>query len=155
MITRKDLLSEIIERELAMFQSVNNRGGRADCQDMPESFRLMREITHAVLSVAFLESYGQDLRRAERDGRNFMTEKYAIMEGQIAPINPHPRTPEIADQETDRPEAAAKPGGEDDDVLQVEHGPSVSFSWAAQPPLSTDASRSAREPKPSLLMRRS
>ncbi|HMM38220.1 MAG TPA: DUF4125 family protein [Desulfovibrio sp.] len=118
MITRKDLLSEIIERELAMFQSVNNRGGRADCQDMPESFRLMREITHAVLSVAFLESYGQDLRRAERDGRNFMTEKYAIMEGQIAPINPDPRIPEIADQETDWREAVAaefphavEPGG--------------------------------------------
>lgn len=98
-ITQPDLLAEVIERELAMFQHVNSRGGRAECQDMPESFRLMREVTHAVLSDAFLESYLQDLRRADQDGRNFMTEKYAVMEGQLAPFNPDPRIPEIADTE--------------------------------------------------------
>lgn len=121
MVTRRDLLSEVIERELAMFRSVNSRGGRTDCQDMPGAFRLMREITHCALSDAFLESYAQDLSRAEQDGRNFMTEKYAIMEGQVAPMNPDPRIPTIADAEADWREAVAvefphaiEPGGRED-----------------------------------------
>ncbi|OIO00914.1 MAG: hypothetical protein AUJ49_08935 [Desulfovibrionaceae bacterium CG1_02_65_16] len=107
MMTRKALLAEVIERELLMFQSVNSQGGKAACQAMPESFRLMREITHAVLSDAFLVSYVQDLRRTEQDGRNLMTEKYAIMEGLLAPINPDPRIPGIVDCEADWREAVA------------------------------------------------
>lgn len=100
MVTRKDLLVEVVEWELVMFQDVHNRGGRADCQEQPEAFRLMREITHAVLSDAFVESYAQDLRRGEAEGRNLMTEKYAVMEGQIAPFNPDPRIPEITRAES-------------------------------------------------------
>lgn len=100
MVTRRDLLVEVVEWELVMFQEVRNRGGRADCQERPEAFRLMREITHAVLSDSFVESYLQDLRRCEAEGRNFMTEKYAVMEGQIVPFNPDPRIPDIARTES-------------------------------------------------------
>lgn len=120
MVTRMDLLVEVVELELGMFQRVHNRGGRADCQERPEAFRLMREITHAVLSDAFVESYAQDLRRGEAEGRNFMTEKYAVMEGQITPFNPDPRIPDIARTESawrdavasDFPHVVAPDGGD-------------------------------------------
>ena len=88
---RKALVEEIIERELDMFLAVKNRGGTSHCQERPESFRLMREITHAVLSEAFLESYRNDLLCAEEQGRNFMTEKYALMEALIPPLSADPR----------------------------------------------------------------
>lgn len=99
MMTREEMLAEVVERELAMFLEVRNRGGRADCQEQPEAFRLMRRMTHAVLSDAFAERYLEDLRRGEAQGRNFMTEKYAVMEGQIAPFNPDPRIPKITRSE--------------------------------------------------------
>lgn len=99
MVTREEMLAEVVERELAMFLEVRNRGGRADCQEQPEAFRLMRRMTHAVLSDAFAESYLEDLRRGEADGRNFMTEKYAVMEGQIPPFNPDPRIRDITRSE--------------------------------------------------------
>jgi len=84
---RKALIKEIVDRELSMFLAVRNRGGTSQCQERPESFRIMREITHDVLSNAFLESYLCDLERAEKESRNFMTEKYALMESLIPVIN--------------------------------------------------------------------
>lgn len=92
---RQALLDEIIERELKMFLAVTNRGGVSVCQERPETFRTMRWTTHCVHSDAYLISYLEDLKTAERDGRNFMTEKYALMEGQIAPLSKDPRIAEI------------------------------------------------------------
>ena len=85
-VSRQDLLREIIERELKMFVSVRNEGGTADCQKLPDSFRLMREITFCVQSDAVLESYLQDLVQAGAEGRNLMTEKYARMDNRIPPL---------------------------------------------------------------------
>ena len=85
-MSRQDLLREIIERELKMFVSVRNEGGTADCQKLPDSFRLMREITFCVQSDAVLESYLQDLVQAGAEGRNLMTEKYARMDNRIPPL---------------------------------------------------------------------
>lgn len=84
--SRETLVNDIIERELEMFLAVNNRGGTSLCQERPDSFRLMREITHGVLSDDFLKSYLGDLETAGEGGRNLMTEKYALMEGLIAPL---------------------------------------------------------------------
>ena len=107
--TRQNLIEEIITKELDMFLAVNNRGGTSSCQEKPEAFRLMREITHGVLPDIFLESYLSDLKQAEKDKRNFMTEKYALMEKQIPVINDSPYIAEIVKMESEwRKEVAAQ-----------------------------------------------
>lgn len=73
------LLNEIIELEWVMFSTVANVGGRADCQEDPETFRIMRCSQIRVWPEGLLKSWLGDLRRAERDGRNLMSEKYARM----------------------------------------------------------------------------
>lgn len=98
---QKLLLGKIIRKELDMFLAVNSRGGKSPCQDRPESFCLMREITHGVLPESFLESYLHDLQQAEKDGRNFMTEKYALMESLIPPLSEAPQISEIVDTESE------------------------------------------------------
>lgn len=106
---RKILIKVIVDRELDMFLAVNNRGGTSQCQERPESFRIMREITHGVLPDIFLESYLCDLEQAEQNGRNFMTEKYALMESLIPAINESPYIKEIVDTESEwRKEVAAQ-----------------------------------------------
>lgn len=93
--SRQTLLDEIIQRELDMFLTVSSRGGVSACQERPETFRIMRWTSHSVLSDAYLTSYLADLKQAERDNRNFMTEKYALMEDQIPPLSTDPRIAEI------------------------------------------------------------
>ncbi|WP_411331048.1 DUF4125 family protein [Desulfovibrio desulfuricans] len=73
------ITNEILKIELKMFQAVNNEGGKADCQNQPETFCAMRQIVYEVLSPHFLETWLKDLRVAEGAGRNIMTEKYALM----------------------------------------------------------------------------
>lgn len=85
MDNKKDLISEIMELEWAMFTSVRNRGGRASCQEDPNTFRIIRTSTFMIWSETTLESYLEDLSRAKKDGRNLMTEKYARMEGMGTP----------------------------------------------------------------------
>ncbi len=112
------LLGKIIRKELDMFLAVNSRGGKSPCQDRPESFCLMREMTHGVLPESFLQAYLCDLQQAERDGRNLMTEKYALMDSLIPPLSDAPQLAEIVDIESEwRREVAAQfprsvqPGG--------------------------------------------
>lgn len=97
---RRDLLREIIERELKMFVNVRNEGGTADCQKTPDAFRLMREMTLCVQSDAVLASYLQDLVRAETEERNLMTEKYARMDNRIPPLKSNEAIGEIVDAES-------------------------------------------------------
>lgn len=96
---RNAALYEIIERELVMFQAVNNEGGTADCQQRPETFRVMRRMTHDVHDDEVLASYLEDLRRADAEGRNFMVEKYARMDDRLPPLSASPLLDEIADAE--------------------------------------------------------
>ena len=97
---REGLLLEIIERELVMFLATPNEGGAASCQQSPDGFRLTRRMAHEPLSLATLESYVEDLRRAERLGRNFMIEKYARMDNRIPPLQDNPRIGEIVAAES-------------------------------------------------------
>ncbi|MFV0421071.1 DUF4125 family protein [Oleidesulfovibrio sp.] len=107
--SNNSLLESVIVLELAMFLEVNNRGGISPCQERPESFRIMREITHAVLSVDFLQSYLNDLTQARRHGRNLMTEKYALMEGLIPQLSNAPAIQDIVQAESAwRKEVAAQ-----------------------------------------------
>ncbi len=85
---KEALISQIMEIEWPMFSSVKNRGGKAACQEDPETFRIIRTSTFMTWSEETLESYLEDLRRATREGRNLMTEKYAHMEGMLEPPAP-------------------------------------------------------------------
>jgi len=78
---KEDLIFRIIEIEWAMFSTVKNRGGKASCQEEPETFKIIRTSNFMNWSPATLESYLQDLEEAKKVGRNLMTEKYARMEG--------------------------------------------------------------------------
>lgn len=96
---REGLLLEIVERELVMFLETPNEGGTAACQQRPDSFRIMRRMAHAPLSDATLEAYAADLRLAERQGRNFMIEKYARMDNRLPPLQDNPLIDEVVGME--------------------------------------------------------
>jgi hypothetical protein len=84
-VNRKDLLNNIIEIELRMFEQVRTAEPSL-CKDRPETFRVMREMTHSVLSTATLQSYLEDLQKAKAEGRNLLTEKYARMDNRVPPL---------------------------------------------------------------------
>lgn len=106
---RTQLIEQIIALELDMFIAVKNRGGTAVCQERPDSFRIMRNMAHAVMPEAYLESYLNDLKQAAADNRNLMTEKYALMEGLIPIKNDSPVITELVRMESEwRKEVAAQ-----------------------------------------------
>lgn len=80
--SREELVKSIIEIELDMFERVRTAEPSL-CKDRPETFKVMRGITHSVLSPETLESYLEDLHEAKSEGRNFITEKYARMDNRI------------------------------------------------------------------------
>ncbi len=82
----KELIEAIIKEELEIFLAVKSRGYSV-CQENPNAFCLARKITHSVQSEAFLKSYYEDLGNANKEGRNLITEKYALMEGLIRRTN--------------------------------------------------------------------
>jgi len=86
---RKELLDNIIKLELDMFERVRTSEPSL-CKERPETFRVMRRMTHSVLSTETLESYLGDLQKAESEGRNLLTEKYARMDNRIPPLKSNP-----------------------------------------------------------------
>lgn len=79
------IIREIIETEWTQFDKVQNRGGRAACQDDWKTFAVMRSSQFQVWTQALLESYRKDLRSAQKEGRNLLWEKYARMMERTAP----------------------------------------------------------------------
>lgn len=75
----KEIIEDIVQKEYAMLDKVNNTGGRAWCQDHFDAFRLMRASQFLVWPDQILESYLDDLKDAEKTGRNLLFEKYAWM----------------------------------------------------------------------------
>jgi hypothetical protein len=97
-ISREELSNSIIEIELDMFQQVKTIEISL-CKDLPETFKLMRGITHSSLSTKTLESYLGDLRNAKAEGRNLLTEKYARMDNKIPPLKTNPIIDDIVEVE--------------------------------------------------------
>jgi hypothetical protein len=96
---RKDLVKNIVEIELRMFEQVRTSEPSL-CKDRPETFRAMREMTHSALSTETLRSYLGDLQKAEAEGRNLLTEKYARMDDRIPPIKINRLIDDIVELET-------------------------------------------------------
>lgn len=78
-LTKQELITEIIAIEWDMFNHTQNQGGRASCQEDPHTFEIMRRSQAESWSRATLESYFQDLKEARVSGRNLIAEKYARM----------------------------------------------------------------------------
>ena len=75
----QDLVAQIVAQEWAMFNEVQNAGGRASCQNDPKGFEIMRSSQLKTWSDEVLQSYLHDLATAAYTGRNLLTEKYAYM----------------------------------------------------------------------------
>lgn len=103
---KKSLISEILSREFAMFQTVPTLA-RASCQENPEGFRIMRGSQFSAWSEETLLSYLEDLKEAEQAGKNLMTLKYARMDNLIPPLSENPLIAEIAAIQVDWQEKLA------------------------------------------------
>ncbi len=77
--TKEALVLEITQLEWEMFQHVNNTGGRASCQDNPDTFFKMRMSQWLAYSEEVLESYKADCLSAMEKGDNLLWQKYARM----------------------------------------------------------------------------
>jgi len=95
----KELLDNIIEIELSMFEQVRTSEPSL-CKDKPEAFKVMRGMTHSILSTETLESYLGDLYKAKTEGRNLLTEKYARMDNIIPPLKTNRLIDDIVKIET-------------------------------------------------------
>ena len=78
-INRVEVIDQIIDLEWAMFSNVNNIDGKANCQEDPQGFKVMRASQAETWSDELLQSYYFDLQFAEASGRNLFTEKYGRM----------------------------------------------------------------------------
>jgi hypothetical protein len=98
MKNKQELIQEVIDLELDMFLNVRAREP-ASCQENPEAFRFHRGVLFSVWSKAALESYRDDLIRADAEGLNLMTLKYARMENSIPPLSENPLIDRIVEIE--------------------------------------------------------
>lgn len=80
--TTKEKIAAI---EWEMFQRVRNEGGRADCQNRPDTFKIMRLAQFSAWPEELAQSYLEDLRKALQNDRNLPMEKYARMMESTAP----------------------------------------------------------------------
>ncbi len=76
---------DIIEMEWAAFDKVQNKGGRANCQDDRETFLIMRRGQYYSFPAELLCAIRDDFAAALKAGRNFITEKYGYMMESYAP----------------------------------------------------------------------
>lgn len=78
-MSRDEMIEHIVGKEWNFFQEVENEGGRASCQEDPETFFIMRRSQFSAWPEELLASYEADLARAREEGRNPLAEKYAWM----------------------------------------------------------------------------
>jgi hypothetical protein len=101
------ILEQVLTCEMAMFLAVPTEEP-CSCKERPESFLLNRRVQFLVWSAEALESYREDLVRAEAEGRNLMTYKYARMDDVLPCENADPLIDDIARQQMEWQEALFK-----------------------------------------------
>ena len=84
-MTLTEKKERLIKEEWLNFTAVHNEGGRADCQDDPETFFIMRRSQFVCWNEELVDSWYNDLVSAKAQGRNLLSEKYAWMMKQTAP----------------------------------------------------------------------
>ena len=72
-IMSQELIAQVVAQEWAMFNDVQNQGGRASCQNNPKEFEIMRSSQLKTWSDDVLKSYLNDLTTAAYMGRNMLT----------------------------------------------------------------------------------
>ena len=79
-ITKKEsYIRQILKREWEFFQQVHHTEGRAECQNNPAEFEIMRRSQWETLPCEILESYLEDLILAKHKNQNLVQDKYARM----------------------------------------------------------------------------
>ena len=76
---------QVLDLEQKMLDRVQNRGGRAACQDDARTFFIMRGSQLRAWTEEMRQSYREDLRAAAAAGRNLMSEKYAYLMERTSP----------------------------------------------------------------------
>ena len=83
---RREELAEYIARmEFQAFDQVQNEGGRAECQDDFDTFRIMRISQYLTWTEEMQEQYIREFEENLAAGRNLIEEKYARMMESTAP----------------------------------------------------------------------
>lgn len=95
---RERFLQEILDREWEMFQKVKSEAP-ASCQSSPDTFRKVRGSIFQLWPRRLMAAYIAELRKAKREGRNLLTEKYARMDNLIPPITNNPLLDKIVEIE--------------------------------------------------------
>ena len=85
-MTLLDKKEALIKTEWQLFEAVNNIGGKADCQNDPETFAIMRRCQFVCWSEELVDSWHNDLLSAKEKGRNLLSEKYAWMMRSTSPF---------------------------------------------------------------------
>ncbi len=76
---RVNIADKIAQLEWQLFDKVHNKGGRASCQDDPQTFFIMRLSQYYTFDEELLWSVYRDFTEAAAQGRNIITEKYGYM----------------------------------------------------------------------------
>ena len=83
--TKEELAEEIAGTEFEAFDKVQNKGGRASCQNNWPTFSIMRKSQYLTWSKKMLIQYLYDFKTAYAAGRNMIEEKYGRMMESTAP----------------------------------------------------------------------
>ena len=78
-LSEEEVLERIVQAEYAAFDQVINEGGRADCQDNPETFAIMRKSQYMTWPSRMRVIYLKEFEDARKTGRNPIMEKYGYM----------------------------------------------------------------------------
>lgn len=91
---KEQTIEKILDVELEMFLAVPSDGDSA-CRHHPEGFKFHRRLQFSVWSTDTLNHYREDLNRAQQNGENLMTVKYARMQGLVPRRNTNPLIDDI------------------------------------------------------------
>ncbi len=78
-ISLSQVQTEIVDIEWEMFHTTENIGGQASCQQNRAQFEIMRSSQFLGWDSESMKLYLEDLKKAQAEGENLITLKYAYM----------------------------------------------------------------------------